>query len=138
MSWVMAASVAALAAAATTVWMQRRMRSAPLAEALFRVTADETGITSIAANGERTALAWPDIARVTIRTTDEGPFATDVFWEFDTASRQNALWVPGGATGEGELLQALGERLPGFRHEEVIRAMGSTSKATFVVWEAGP
>ena len=40
-----------------------------------------------------------------------------------------------GATGLQELLGEMGHRLPDFRHDEVIWAMGTTSNAIFVVWE---
>ena len=34
-----------------------------------------------------------------------------------------------------ELLKEMERRFPGFRDDEVIRAMGTTSNAIFVVWE---
>jgi hypothetical protein len=45
-----------------------------------------------------------------------------------------ACVVPGGATGEQEMLAAFA-RLPDFDHSQVIKAMGSTRNAIFVCWQ---
>jgi hypothetical protein len=134
MVWFVLAFV--LVVAAALVWLRGYLRSRP-PKASWRVETDDTGIMAILPSGARATLRWVDLTRVTIRTTDEGPHATDVFWEFHTRDRSPAFAVPGGATGESDLLHALGTRLPGFRHEEVVRAMGSTSNDLFLVWEAG-
>ena len=128
--------IAVLLAISVIVIGIERRRAHPAPRIPFRVDTDDTGIVAILPNGFRRTLAWTELRRVTIRTTDEGPFATDVYWEFHASGPAVALAVPGGALGESELLRALGSRLPGFRHEEVVRAMGSTSNDSFVVWEA--
>lgn len=104
-------------------------------ESLHRVQVNDTEIVTIAPNGERQAVPWSALTKVVIRTTDEGPLRPDVFWEFYAGTSQVRLSFPQGATGEEEVLGALEAKLPGFRYNEFIRAMGSASNATFVVWE---
>jgi hypothetical protein len=66
---------------------------------------------------------------VVIVTTSDGPFAEDLFWVLRSGDREEV--IPSGyATNLLETLQ----RLPGFDNEAVIRAMGSTSDARFIVW----
>ena len=65
----------------------------------------------------------------------DGPFAEDVFWAFHVDGVQSgpALVIPSGAVGADGLLGAL-SALPGFDNEAVVRAMGSTADAVFIVW----
>ena len=91
-------------------------------ESLTVVAFDETGIRGEAPGSEPWTIAWPELERVEIHTTDEGPWAADVFWVLRTASAAYA--VPQGATGEKELFERL-QALPGFANDAVIAAMGS-------------
>ena len=104
-------------------------------ESAFRVRFNEREISVVAPTGERRTVLWSALTRVTIRTTDEGPLRPDVFWEFYAGSAEVHLSFPSGATGEREIVGALNARLLGFRINEATRAMGSTSNATFVIWE---
>jgi hypothetical protein len=45
------------------------------------------------------------------------------------------LVFPNDAEGVGALLNEFGRRLPGLRHEEILRALRSTEDAGFLVWE---
>jgi hypothetical protein len=135
MLWLWFVLAFLLVLAAVAVWFIGSARNRP-AETSFRVDTDDNGIMVTMPSGARATLRWVDLTRVTIRTTDEGPMATDVFWEFHTATRSPAFAVPGGATGESDLVSVLGRRLPGFRHDEVVRAMASTTNDLFLIWEA--
>jgi endogenous inhibitor of DNA gyrase (YacG/DUF329 family) len=58
----------------------------------------------------------------------------DVFWEVQPIEDASFIF-PGGATGEAEFLAEAQARLPGFKNDQVIAAMRSTSNDEFVVWE---
>jgi predicted metal-dependent HD superfamily phosphohydrolase len=78
-----------------------------------------------------TSIPWPDIVAVGIRTTADGPFAEDVFWQFVLAER--CFEIPGQCI-DGPAFHELCAHLPGVDHEKVIRAMGSTSERIFRIW----
>ena len=105
-------------------------------ESAFIVTFSDAEITVAAPNGEKRSVPWRTLTKVAVRTTDEGPWQPDVFWGLHTGGKDPALVFPGGATGEAELIEAMQHRLHGFRNEELIKAMGSTSNAFFVIWES--
>lgn len=126
--------VAVAAVAALLCW---RTRAAPLSEAQFIVQSNKDAITVTAPNGEKQSVLWKDLTKVAIRTTDDGPWQADVFWGFHTGNDKPTLVFPGGATGEQELLKEMESRLHGFDDQAVIKAMGSTSNAYFIVWQRG-
>jgi hypothetical protein len=99
------------------------------------VTHSEETITLRQADGALQSLDWTQLMRVFIRTTDQGPFVADLFWELE-ASDGRGMTVPMGAAGESELLRTMQRRLAHFDNLAVVEAMGSTSAARFVVWEA--
>lgn len=82
------------------------------------------------------AVAWDDILGVDLFTTDEGPWAEDVYWVIHRREGGEPLIIPGGAEGVDALLAAVETRLPGFDMDAVIRAMGSTENARFALWQA--
>lgn len=120
--------------AGVTAWL--RSARAASAESAFTVTFSDSEITVTAPDGERKSVAWNALTKVGIRTTDDGPMQADVFWGLHAGAGEPAIVFPGGATGETALLEALQRRLPGFRNEELIQAMGSTSNAYFTLWTA--
>jgi hypothetical protein len=103
-------------------------------ESRYVVAFDERAVKLATPQGDEVAVAWSQLTRVKIRTTDEGPFLPDVFWNLYAGEDTPALVFPGGATGQGELLAEMQRRLPGFDNEQVIVAMGSAENAVFVVW----
>jgi hypothetical protein len=128
----------ALVPVALLALLARLRRRAPrplVPESLYAVSFDDTAIRVAAPDGEVMSVAWDDLVKVGIRTTDEGPLSPDVFWGLHASTRPEPVVFPGGASGESELLSELGRRLAGFRHEQVIEAMGSTSNRYFVAWE---
>lgn len=92
----------------------------------------EGDIVSCSTPGGKTeSVAWNDLQRVEVITTDEGPWAADVFGMLHGSA--TGCVVPQGATGAKRLLERLQE-LPRFDNEAFIRAMGSTSNQRFLVW----
>lgn len=73
-----------------------------------------------------------EIDDVTIFTNDSGPVGIDLWWRL--SGNGKLLFVPGGATGEQEMLHRL-QKLSDFNNEELIRAMGSTDNAEFLIWK---
>ena len=101
-------------------------------ERRFVVEVTGAGVTCCRPGGPTESVEWDDLQKVFIRTTDEGPFAPDVFWIL--AGRKGGCVVPQGATGEDVLLERL-QALPGFDNEALIKAMASTSNQDFVCWQ---
>lgn len=101
---------------------------------MYRLTLDERGLRLRGPRDETQELAWSDVSAVQIRTTDSGPFAEDVFWEFASGNGRELLSVPNSATGVHDFLDILAARFPGFDHQAVIGAMGSTDHAVFHAW----
>lgn len=78
-------------------------------------------------------VAIDALIRVEIVTNDRGPQEDDLFWRLSDSFGQEVL-IPGGAKGADALLDVLGA-LPGFDHVAVVKAMGSTEMARFLLWE---
>jgi hypothetical protein len=78
------------------------------------------------------SMLWSELIGVAIKTTDEGPFAPDVFWIL--GAKDKVVMYPGGATGEHEILSRL-QKLPNFNNESVISAAGCTDNSVFICWE---
>ena len=96
------------------------------------VEVDERQITYLGPMGGG-ALSINELIRVKVRTTPEGPFASDFYWEFTDRAGQR-LSIPGDAENAQALFDAL-TALKGADYEAVIRASGSTEAAEFLVWE---
>jgi len=106
-----------------------------LGVAKVKVSFDGATITAQYGNGERRSIAWGDLVKVGITTTDEGPMVDDVFWGLYSSDRVEVVY-PSEAIGAQDLLGAMQTRLDGFDNEAVIRAMGSTANERFVVWQS--
>lgn len=120
-------------AGCAVIWLSRARAASP--EARYIVTFSYDGLSVGTPDGKTESVAWKALTKVVVRTTDDGPWQSDVFWTFYAGADEPALVYPGGATGDTALLPAMHARLPGFNSEEVIKAMGSTSNALFTVWD---
>ena len=95
------------------------------------VSFDETGVVRVMGDGRTEAVRWDELREVRIVTTDQGPFADDVFWLL--VGEEGGCAVPSEAEGAKELLERL-QQLPGFRNEAAIEAMSCTKDAEFLCW----
>jgi hypothetical protein len=111
-------------------WLERRARRGMRNET---VEFDDTAIRRRLPNGAVESITWDELAAIDIMTTDGGPYTEDVFWLLMSGDQSRGCAVGGGAGGFTELLPRL-QALPGFDNGEVIKAMGSTGNARFVVW----
>ena len=99
------------------------------------VEVDERQITYFAPLGGG-AVSINDLARVTILTNDQGPFAEDIHWLLEENGGLRLL-IPNSAEGAAQLFDALAP-LKGVDFEAAIRAMGSTTPDSFVIWAKEP
>ncbi|TDT74060.1 hypothetical protein BDE40_2845 [Litoreibacter halocynthiae] len=99
------------------------------------VEVDERQITYFAPLGGG-AVSINDLARVTILTDDRGPFAEDVHWLLEENGGSRLL-IPNSAEGAAQLYDALAP-LKGVDFEAAIRAMGSSTPDSFVIWAKEP
>jgi hypothetical protein len=122
-------------------WMRRRPSSIPAANAPAnvatneRVEFDEQELRRFMRNGTKESIRWDELHEIGIVTTDEGPWAEDVFWLFLNADRSKGCAVPNGADGFPALLERI-QTLPGFNNEAVVQAMGSAENNQFLIWRA--
>lgn len=102
-----------------------------------RLDHDDLGVSVSRADGSFEYVRWDELSEVTVMTTDEGPFAEDVFWLLVGAFDEDGRPVSGCALPGGAVKDALLDRLlalPGFDYAMFCAAMGSTSNAQFTCW----
>lgn len=114
-------------------WIKSRFEMAPI-NRVAEVRFDENALAMRWAGGSTASVAWDDLVRVLIRTTDCGPFDDDVFFVLETAER--CYIVPQQAVGAGQLLERL-QGLPGFDNEAVIESMTCCENKEFLCWQRG-
>jgi hypothetical protein len=108
--------------------------SAPIQyEAQWRLSVQDDYVELIDDKGQKSGVHRKELAAVAIKTYDSGPATDDIWWVLISKDLQVACTYPQGADGEKAVLDWL-LALPGFRHEEMIKAMGSTQNETFIVW----
>jgi hypothetical protein len=112
-------------------------RRRAVSEADYIVGVEGDGISVADPNGEEKALPLAELSGVMIETNDSGPFGSDVWWLLFGADDRIAVTFPQGSTGEKAVIDWL-IALPGFDHEAMIMAMGSTANAVFPVWRRAP
>jgi len=101
-------------------------------ESKWVVNVSDTQVSCTRPNGQVESLDWDDLNIVVIETTNEGPYAADVFWYL--VGKQTGCVVPLGATGEDDMVKRL-QALPGFDNDAFCEAMTSTSNRKFIVWQ---
>lgn len=101
-------------------------------ESKWIVKMSDTHVSCTRPNGQTESLNWDDLRTVVIETTDEGPYAADVFRYL--VGEQAGCVVPLGATGEDVMVKRL-QALPGFDNDAFGEAMISTSNRKFIVWQ---
>lgn len=83
-------------------------------------------------DGTEDSLLWRDLTQVTIMTTDEGPWGHDFYFLLEDKN-ENGCCVPLGYALKTELHDRI-VNLPGFNHELMLEASGSTEWAHFPCW----
>lgn len=78
-------------------------------------------------------LDWSQFDAVAIRTTSDGPFVDDVFWEF--ASRDGRTLSLASTALSSEFINTLNAQFPGCDAMNIVRAMGCSTDRLFYVWE---
>jgi hypothetical protein len=101
-------------------------------ESKWVVNVSDTQVSCTRPNGQVECFDWDDLNIVVIETTNEGPYAADVFWYL--VGEHTGCVVPLGATGEDDMVKRL-QALPGFDNEAFGEAMSSTSNRKFIVWQ---
>jgi hypothetical protein len=95
----------------------------------FVVAIVDDEIRSCRPDGSVERIALNELSKVVVETNHTGPVGTDVWWILEGASAERRVCFPQGATGEGAVLDRLGQ-LPGFR----IRGMNSAQNMRFECW----
>lgn len=89
---------------------------------------DETGVIITRGSCLRERLSWSNLERVSIRTTNKGPFDDDVF--IVLATPETSCWVPQAMAAS---LRSRLQQFPGFNNESLIEAM-PVEDNEFVCW----
>lgn len=95
------------------------------------VSFDDDRVFRDLGDGRTESIRRAELEKVTVLTTDAGPWAEDVFVLLE--GRAGGCAVPQGSVGSQELIEQL-LKLPGFDEKKLIEAMSSTSNARFVSW----
>ena len=95
------------------------------------VDVDERQITYFGPLGGG-AISINDLVRVNVRTSDLGPLAPDLYWDFFDAGGQS-LTIPGDAEGVEQIFDAL-SALEGVDYEAATTAAGTTENQLFTIW----
>jgi hypothetical protein len=104
------------------------------------LTVDEWGVRrrlGVGKEAKEEAVAWERITELSIITTSDGPFAEDVFFALRGSDGTGVL-VAQSLAMEHDLLKQLQTRLPDLDNEAIVRAMGSTTQARFILWPPRP
>jgi hypothetical protein len=104
----------------------------PAEQISVAVTSD--GVTVVRPGAVPAGVRWSQLVEVAVVTTSAGPLLDDVFIMLRGGDGSSCVVPNPVAT---ELVRWL-VRLPGFEHEKLITAMGSTSEAAFVCWTGKP
>lgn len=128
--WWVAVAAVLVALAALGWWRERRWGPASVVEV------DGEGVLRFRYGRLREAVRWTDLVRVSIVTTDAGPYVEDFYLLLHAADGTGCA-VGLNQAVEVRLLELL-QRLPGFDNEAVVRASGSAREAMFTCWTGSP
>ncbi|MEO9823773.1 MAG: hypothetical protein ABJF50_05050 [Paracoccaceae bacterium] len=96
------------------------------------VDVDEREITYFGPLGGG-SISINELVRVNVRTSDLGPLAPDLYWDFFDGSGQS-LTIPGDAEGVELIFDALAA-LEGVDYEAATKAAGTTEDMLFTIWQ---
>ena len=99
---------------------------------LDSVSVDDVGVSrALGVKIER--AAWSRLVKVEVITTDTGPLQEDVWWLFHQDDGKGAA-LPNSAPQTRLAMERLAQ-MPGYKPEEVIKAMSCATNGKFLVWE---
>jgi hypothetical protein len=101
------------------------------AESAPAVKLSAQAITYHRHDGTTCAVRWDTLRAVLIETSDDGPFAEDLWWILIDADGHCTIPQEAGT----EALLARLQKLPGFDNEAVIAAMSSVENQRFLCWQ---
>lgn len=106
-------------------WLMPRRRE--------NVQVNDAGVIVVTNKG-RDQVRWDEVTRARLITTSAGPWGEDVFFVLEGTGGKGCV-VPHDAAVRTKLFEEMQARLEGIDDRKVIEAMGSTSRATFIIWE---
>lgn len=83
--------------------------------------------------GEKQSIFWNDITKISILTTDKGPFEDDVFLCL-YGSEDKEIMIPSESHWYSPIYDHV-SKFNGFDFDRVIQAMSSTDNNEFICWE---
>lgn len=98
------------------------------------IFANEDEIVREISDGTIERVCWKDLRKVTIVTTDGGPWLEDVFFVFE--SHDTGVVIAQEWEQKLGLLDLMKKKLSGIDYEQMIAAMGCTDNARFPIWDA--
>ena len=98
----------------------------------FIITLTDESIEIIRPDGRKQAVRWDDVQTISVVTTDEGPFAPDIW--FVLQGKGDACMFPQGAPKSDEAYERISQ-FNGFDFEALIKSMSSTENAQFLLWK---
>ncbi len=93
---------------------------------------DENGLRREISDGTMESVKWDELKKITIVTTDQGPYLEDVFFVLE--GEKGGTIVSQEWATKISLLEKI-SKLPGFANEAVISAMGCTENNSFLCWQ---
>jgi hypothetical protein len=97
-----------------------------------RTDADDAGVRHTCRDGSIEYVAWRDLVRVEVITTNAGPMCEDFFFLLFARDGHGCVVRNDQSQAVLPRLQAL----PGFDNTQLVRAFGSTDSARFLCWRA--
>ncbi|HBF38814.1 MAG TPA: hypothetical protein DDW50_16035 [Firmicutes bacterium] len=97
-----------------------------------RAFCDDDGVKVEYPDNSTASIRWEEIMKISVITTDQGPFIDDVFLAL-LGERKRCL-VPSEANGYNEVFDRV-SKLEGFDFERYIQAMASAENDEFTCWE---
>ena len=108
-----------------------RRRTRDAADHSVAIVVDDEGARRLYRGETTHRVSWADLERVALRTTDDGPYAEDLFWVL-VGGRGTGFVIPSSLVPDGMLARL--QELPGFDNEAVLQAMQSVTENVFVAW----
>lgn len=93
---------------------------------------NDEGLSVEHTNGTIESALWDEIIKISVITTDQGPYTDDVF--IVLFKEEKGVLVPSGAEGYNEVYERV-SKFDGFDFQRYIDSMSSTINKEFICWE---